>query len=164
MCPHKRAFVLDHGVVGDDSNGNLYVSCPLHKRNFKLDSGECLNDDNFGIMAFEVKQEDGFLLVKLPEPEDLDEAIGTSKWMVGLNYFGCWICSLEMSLTCQRFVIRLRLQLRKFSDAVEARKSKLWGPMDVFYPNTIILMVHPVLMDTKALQSRVGTSSSWIGD
>jgi len=82
MCPHKRAFVLDHGVVGDDANGNLYVSCPLHKRNYMLDTGECRNDDNFGIMTFEVKEEDEFLLVKLPGPEELDEAIGTSKWMV----------------------------------------------------------------------------------
>jgi nitrite reductase (NAD(P)H) len=28
MCPHKRAFVLDHGIIGDDKDGNLYVSCP----------------------------------------------------------------------------------------------------------------------------------------
>jgi nitrite reductase (NAD(P)H) len=27
MCPHRRAFVLDHGIVGDDASGNLYVSC-----------------------------------------------------------------------------------------------------------------------------------------
>lgn len=38
MCPHKRAFILEHGIIGDDANGNLYVSCPLHKRNFRLDS------------------------------------------------------------------------------------------------------------------------------
>lgn len=82
MCPHKRAFVLDHGIVGDDPNGNVYVSCPLHKRNYNLESGECLNDNNFGIMAFEVKAENEFLLVKLPEPDQLDEVIGSSKWMV----------------------------------------------------------------------------------
>ncbi|KAF8327136.1 nitrite reductase [Cantharellus anzutake] len=82
MCPHKRAFVLDHGLVGDDSNGNVYVSCPLHKRNFNLSSGECLNDTNFGILAFDVVEEDGLLLVKLPEENELDQAIGTSKWMV----------------------------------------------------------------------------------
>lgn len=28
QCPHKRAFVLDHGIIGDDKEGNLYVSCP----------------------------------------------------------------------------------------------------------------------------------------
>lgn len=82
MCPHKRAFVLDHGIVGDDSNGNVYVSCPLHKRNYNLESGQCLNDTNFGIMAFEVKADGEFLLVKLPEPDQLDEVIGSSKWMV----------------------------------------------------------------------------------
>jgi nitrite reductase/ring-hydroxylating ferredoxin subunit len=28
MCPHKRAFVLEHGIIGDDPNtGNIYVSC-----------------------------------------------------------------------------------------------------------------------------------------
>lgn len=32
MCPHKRAFVLDHGIVGDDKDGNLYVSCPCVTR------------------------------------------------------------------------------------------------------------------------------------
>ena len=37
MCPHKRAFVLDHGIIGEDKNNNVYVSCPLHKRNFILD-------------------------------------------------------------------------------------------------------------------------------
>ena len=82
MCPHKRAFVLDHGLVGDDRNGNIYVSCPLHKRNFNLTNGECLNDAEFGILTFEVKEEDGFLLVKLPEENELESAIGTSKWMV----------------------------------------------------------------------------------
>ena len=108
MCPHKRAFVLDHGVVGDDPNGNLYVSCPLHKRNYRLDCGECLNDGNLGIMAFEVKEEDGFLLVKLPEPEELDEAIGTSKWIVRLNYFDGWILRgkrssvIDMRLSCDQ--------------------------------------------------------------
>lgn len=28
MCPHKRAFVLEHGIIGDDPNsGALYISC-----------------------------------------------------------------------------------------------------------------------------------------
>lgn len=37
MCPHKRAYVLENGMVGEDKNKNLYVSCPMHKRNFILD-------------------------------------------------------------------------------------------------------------------------------
>ena len=28
MCPHKRAFVLEHGIIGDDpKSGGIYVSC-----------------------------------------------------------------------------------------------------------------------------------------
>lgn len=102
MCPHKRAFVLEHGIVGDDPNtGNLYVSCkplppfqictteqrpsgPMHKRNFSLTSGACLNDNNFSILTFDVKVEDGSddISVLLPDPEDLDQVIATGRWMV----------------------------------------------------------------------------------
>ncbi|KAF8843892.1 nitrite reductase [Paxillus ammoniavirescens] len=82
MCPHKRAFVLDHGIIGDDANGDVYVSCPLHKRNFRLTDGECLNDTEYSIISFDVKQEGEDLLVLLPELEQLDAVIGTSKWMV----------------------------------------------------------------------------------
>lgn len=83
MCPHKRAFVLDHGIVGDDKDGNLYVSCPLHKRNFRLDNGDCTNDSDFSILTFEVKESNnGDLLVNLPPEDELDALIGSSRWMV----------------------------------------------------------------------------------
>ena len=83
MCPHRRAFVLDHGIVGDDpSSGALYVSCPMHKRNFDLTTGACLNDGDYGVIAFDVKREGDDLLLLLPEPDALDAVIGTSKWMV----------------------------------------------------------------------------------
>ncbi|TNY23557.1 NADPH nitrite reductase [Rhodotorula diobovata] len=82
MCPHKRAFILEHGIIGDDANGHLYVSCPLHKRNFRLDNGDCLNDDEYKILAFSVKEDGGDLLVQLPPPDELDALIGSSKWMV----------------------------------------------------------------------------------
>jgi nitrite reductase (NAD(P)H) len=82
MCPHKRAFVLDHGIIGDDKDGNVYVACPLHKRRFNLEGGDCLNDPEFSIIAFDVKEVNGDLYLRLPPSGDLDEAIGTSKWMV----------------------------------------------------------------------------------
>jgi len=83
MCPHKRAFVLEHGIVGDDpSSGALYVSCPMHKRNFTLSSGVCLNDDSFSILTFDVRIEDEDVLLLLPDADELDAVIGTSKWMV----------------------------------------------------------------------------------
>ncbi|KAI0364905.1 nitrite reductase [Pilatotrama ljubarskyi] len=83
MCPHRRAFVLDHGIVGDDpKSGSLYVSCPMHKRNFDLTSGECLNDESYGVIPFQVKADGEDLLLLLPEEGDLDAVIGTSRWMV----------------------------------------------------------------------------------
>ncbi|KAG6907837.1 hypothetical protein DXG01_007219 [Tephrocybe rancida] len=82
VCPHRRAFVLADGLLGDTADGKPYVSCPLHKRNFTLDTGECLNDDDYQIITFEAKEVDGDILVKLPEPDLLDEVLGTSKWMV----------------------------------------------------------------------------------
>ncbi|GAA5939388.1 uncharacterized protein JCM15063_004507 [Sporobolomyces koalae] len=81
MCPHKRAFVLEHGIIGEE-NGSLYVSCPLHKRNFALDTGDCKNDEDYKILAFNVKEEDGDLLIQLPPIAELDALIGSSKWMV----------------------------------------------------------------------------------
>ncbi|BGO91811.1 hypothetical protein NBRC10512_007608 [Rhodotorula toruloides] len=82
MCPHKRAFILEHGIVSDDGSGHLYVSCPLHKRNFRLDNGDCLNDEEYKILAFDVKEENSDLLVQVPPPDELDALIGSSKWMV----------------------------------------------------------------------------------
>ena len=54
----------------------------MHKRNYTLTSGECLNDDQYSILAFDVKVEGDDLLLLLPEPDILDAVIGTSKWMV----------------------------------------------------------------------------------
>jgi nitrite reductase (NAD(P)H) len=57
----------------------------MHKRNFSLTSGSCLNDDNYKILTFEVKVEDDGtddISILLPEPEALEEVIGTGKWMV----------------------------------------------------------------------------------
>lgn len=31
LCPHRRAFVLSDGLLGETIEGNPYISCPLHK-------------------------------------------------------------------------------------------------------------------------------------
>lgn len=90
MCPHKRAFVLSDGLIGDDlTTKQLYVSCPNHKRNFALTSSEkaqagtCMNDSEVNIATFEVEERgDGLVYVKLPPVEELDGILGTKKWMV----------------------------------------------------------------------------------
>lgn len=54
----------------------------MHKRNFNLTSGDCLNDENYSILSFEVKVEDEDIMILLPDTADLDTVIGTQKWMV----------------------------------------------------------------------------------
>ena len=86
MCPHKRAFVLADGLVGEDDEGREYVSCPLHKRNFLLDSaerGRC-SDADYSIMTFEAKADNatGNVLLRLPPTEALDAVLATKKWML----------------------------------------------------------------------------------
>ncbi|KAF8641373.1 hypothetical protein AX16_009994 [Volvariella volvacea WC 439] len=85
MCPHKRAFVLDHGIIGDTPDGDLYVSCPLHKRNFSLAGGECLNDGDYQILSFDARedpQDSETIQLLLPPEEELDAVLGTDKWLV----------------------------------------------------------------------------------
>ncbi|EAU81298.2 nitrite reductase [Coprinopsis cinerea okayama7 len=82
---YYRAFVLEHGIIGDTAEGSLYVSCPLHKRNFALTDGECLNDGEYQIMAFEAREDPdgtGAIQVLLPPADDLDSLIATEKWLV----------------------------------------------------------------------------------
>ena len=87
MCPHKRAFVLSDGLIGDDLTADrLWVSCPNHKRNYTLNgpaAGSCSNDPEVSIATFPVEErDDGWVYVKLPPVEELDERLGTHKWMV----------------------------------------------------------------------------------
>ena len=87
MCPHKRAFVLSDGLIGDDMKSNkLWVSCPNHKRNYELkgdDAGKCGNDESVNIATFPIEaREDGNVYVKLPSVEELDSVLGTSNFIV----------------------------------------------------------------------------------
>uniref|UniRef100_L2FFR2 Nitrite reductase [NAD(P)H] n=1 Tax=Colletotrichum fructicola (strain Nara gc5) TaxID=1213859 RepID=L2FFR2_COLFN len=105
MCPHKRAFVLSDGLIGEDlgtdtcsdakkpdsgcsTNGDAkrsapWVSCPYHKRNFDLANGDCKTDAELSIATFPVEERpDGMIYLKLPPVEELDAALGTAKWMV----------------------------------------------------------------------------------
>jgi len=89
MCPHKRAFALSDGLIGDssaDGKDKLWVSCPFHKRNYELkgpDAGKCGNDDAVNIATFPAEErDDGMVYLKLPPVEELDALLGTSRWKV----------------------------------------------------------------------------------
>lgn len=101
-CPHRRAFVLDHGIVGDTPTGELvrgfsfevnllaylslqYVSCPLHKRNFSLTCGKGLSDTEYDILAFQAREDpenENDIQLFLPPKQDIDAVLGTEKWVV----------------------------------------------------------------------------------
>uniref|UniRef100_F8WSE6 Nitrite reductase [NAD(P)H] n=1 Tax=Talaromyces purpureogenus TaxID=1266744 RepID=F8WSE6_TALPU len=86
MCPHKRAFVLSDGLIGDDDSGKYWVSCPYHKRNFDLNgeqAGRCSNDEAMNIATFPAEErEDGWVYLKLPPTDELDTVLGTEKWKI----------------------------------------------------------------------------------
>lgn len=99
MCPHKRAFVLSDGLLGQDPekacsdeksvdsaeprpSAAPWVSCPHHKRNFDLGSGSCKTETALSIATFAVEVTGGMVHLKLPPVHELDAELGTRKWMV----------------------------------------------------------------------------------
>ncbi|HEV3003114.1 MAG TPA: nitrite reductase large subunit NirB [Pirellulales bacterium] len=76
MCPHKRAFVLSRGIIGDQA-GVPKVACPLHKKTFSLETGECLSDAEYSIRAFPVKVEADDVYLELPPQHELDLELAT---------------------------------------------------------------------------------------
>ncbi|ODQ55648.1 nitrite reductase NiiA [Saitoella complicata NRRL Y-17804] len=88
MCPHKRAFVLQDGILGDTPEGDIFVSCPMHKRNYDISchedkGGSCSNDSSMSIATFEIEsRDDGMLWMKLPPVMEMDEVLGTKKWIM----------------------------------------------------------------------------------
>lgn len=63
-CPHTGDMVLSRGLLGD-TNGEPKVVCPLHKRNFSLQSGECLNDENYKVNLYKVLVENGSVYLEV---------------------------------------------------------------------------------------------------
>ena len=77
MCPHKQAFVLSQGIVGD-KDGSPKVACPLHKKQFALDTGEGVGDEPLNILTFPIKIENDRVLTELPAIPELDAILGTN--------------------------------------------------------------------------------------
>eukprot|EP00567_Pseudictyota_dubia_P014320 CAMPEP_0197441104 /NCGR_PEP_ID=MMETSP1175-20131217/7454_1 /TAXON_ID=1003142 /ORGANISM="Triceratium dubium, Strain CCMP147" /LENGTH=1146 /DNA_ID=CAMNT_0042971331 /DNA_START=506 /DNA_END=3946 /DNA_ORIENTATION=- len=77
MCPHKQAFVLSQGIMGS-LDGVAKVACPLHKKQFGLETGEQLDGGDLRILTFPIKVEDDKVLVELPKQDELDAILGTN--------------------------------------------------------------------------------------
>ena len=76
MCPHKKAFVLGRGIIGDHQ-GEPKVACPLHKKTFSLNDGRSLQNEEYHIQTFPVQVDGDRVLVQLPPSETLERTIGT---------------------------------------------------------------------------------------
>jgi nitrite reductase (NADH) large subunit len=76
MCPHKKAFVLSRGIIGN-AGEEPKIACPLHKKTFSLQSGESLQGEEYRIKTFRVKVENGKVYVELPPPDVLDPVMST---------------------------------------------------------------------------------------
>jgi nitrite reductase (NADH) large subunit len=76
MCPHKNAFVLSRGIIGNAGDVPK-VACPLHKRPFSLQTGACLSGDDLSLKVFPVKVEGDSVFVRLPPPAQLDALLAT---------------------------------------------------------------------------------------
>ena len=76
MCPHKRAFVLSRGILGTQGE-TPKVACPLHKKTFSLQSGQCLSGEDHAIKVFPVKVVDDDVFLLLPPQAQLDALLAT---------------------------------------------------------------------------------------
>lgn len=76
MCPHKQAFVLSQGIIGD-AEGISKVACPLHKKQFGLEDGRQLDGD-LSIITFPVKVVGDDVMVELPSEVEVNAILGTS--------------------------------------------------------------------------------------
>ena len=76
MCPHKKAFVLSQGIIGE-TGGTPKIACPVHKKAFSLESGKCLSGDEYEIRVFPVKVEAEDVFLELPPTTVLDQLLAT---------------------------------------------------------------------------------------
>lgn len=76
MSPKRRAFVLSEGLLGS-ADGVPKIACPLHKNQFALTTGECIDDPSLQIMTFNVRVTDGRVEAFLPPTSKLDSVLST---------------------------------------------------------------------------------------
>ncbi|HLW68579.1 MAG TPA: nitrite reductase small subunit NirD, partial [Gemmataceae bacterium] len=77
-CPHRREFVLSRGIVGDHK-GTPKVACPLHKKTYSLESGQCLSGESYSVQVFPVRIDGDDVYLQLPPEADLDAVLATEK-------------------------------------------------------------------------------------
>jgi len=62
--PFGKANVLSRGLIGDINDVPM-VASPLHKQHFNLRTGECLEDENVSVEAYNIRIEKGRVEVSI---------------------------------------------------------------------------------------------------
>ncbi len=81
MCPHRNAFVLSRGILGTHE-GEPKIACPLHKRTFSLETGECLSGQQHTVKVFPVRVVGDEVQLFLPLQQQLDALLATDLHVV----------------------------------------------------------------------------------
>jgi nitrite reductase (NADH) small subunit len=61
--PFSGANVISRGIVGD-LKGELVVASPVYKQHFRLDTGQCVEDESVCIPTYAVRIRDGIVEVE----------------------------------------------------------------------------------------------------
>ncbi|MHB1559774.1 MAG: nitrite reductase large subunit NirB [Isosphaeraceae bacterium] len=77
-CPHRREAVLARGIIGDQQ-GIPKVACPMHKKTFSLESGDCLSGDDYRVEVFPVRVDGENVLVELPPERELQRRLRAAR-------------------------------------------------------------------------------------
>lgn len=64
QCPHRQQMALSRGMIGSHAE-EPKVACPFHKKTFSLQTGQCLNDDEYRINTFPVMVKENRVYVGL---------------------------------------------------------------------------------------------------
>lgn len=60
--PFSNANVISRGIVGS-IGGQVVVASPIYKQHFRLDNGQCLEDESVSLTSWAVQIQDGDVLV-----------------------------------------------------------------------------------------------------
>ncbi len=94
MCPHMNAFVIARGIAGDAGTVPK-VTCPLHKKPFSLDTGECLSGEPYALKVFPVRVAGDGVYLLLPPVRQIDALLATSQHLIRAGESmsgGCHAC------------------------------------------------------------------------
>ena len=63
-CPHKGDMVIARGLTADRS-GKPAVACPMHKKVFDLETGNCISEEGYRVDVYPVKIENDRVMIGL---------------------------------------------------------------------------------------------------